>query len=255
MKASPSFTLERSLAAGAPLVGMDEVGRGALAGPVAVGACVAGRGDFPSGLTDSKLLSPARRAELFPQVAQWARALTVGMASAAEVDDLGITGGLRLAGVRALEALARSGVQRPVVLLDGSHDWLSAAEDLFTGALGDGADVTAALAGGGAPFTAAPSSSPNPAAHLPARLRALQLRRVVTHVKADLTCVSVAAASVAAKVARDNLMATLADPGYGFAQHKGYGAKTHRQALIRLGASPLHRWSWNLGAGAKVDKR
>ena len=279
----PSFDFERTLAGGGPLIGMDEVGRGALAGPVAVGACLAGEGDFPAGLTDSKLLTPARRTQLFPEVATWARALAVGMASAAEVDALGITGALRLAGVRALETIARSGVKQPVVLLDGSHDWLSVPEDLFGGALeaggalggplggplGGALDAGGAIGGaldaGGArssalgssdtALTATPSSCPENPADLAARLRALRLRGVVTRVKADLTCVSVAAASVAAKVARDNLMATVPDPGYGFAQHKGYGAKTHRDALTRLGASPLHRWSWNLGAGVKVDKR
>ncbi len=265
----PSFDFERTLAGGGPLIGMDEVGRGALAGPVAVGACLAGEGDFPAGLTDSKLLTPARRTELFPEVAAWARALAVGMASAAEVDALGITGALRLAGVRALETIARSGVKQPVVLLDGSHDWLSVPEDLFGGELEAGGALGGPLGGaleaGGArssalgssdtALTATPSSCPENLADLAARLRDLRLRGVVTRVKADLTCVSVAAASVAAKVARDNLMATVPDPGYGFAQHKGYGAKTHRDALTRLGASPLHRWSWNLGAGVKVDKR
>lgn len=251
----PSFDFERTLAGGGPLIGMDEVGRGALAGPVAVGACLAGEGDFPAGLTDSKLLTPARRTQLFPEVATWARALAVGMASAAEVDALGITGALRLAGVRALETIARSGIKQPVVLLDGSHDWLSVPEDLFGGALEAGGARSSALGSSDTALTATPSSCPENPADLAARLRALRLRGVVTRVKADLTCVSVAAASVAAKVARDNLMATVPDPGYGFAQHKGYGAKTHRDALTRLGASPLHRWSWNLGAGVKVDKR
>lgn len=248
MLTEPSLEYERTLVAGAPLVGMDEVGRGALAGPVAVGACLAGEGPLPPGLRDSKMLTARRRQQLFLPVTQWARAIAVGMASASEIDALGISGALRLAGIRALEVLVRMGVNSPAVLLDGSHDWLNAGADLFT---------TSALPGSPSGYGGDGCGPVREAvgADLTSRLAALRLRSVTTEVKADGSCASVAAASVAAKVVRDNLMATLPDPGYGFAQHKGYGSSAHRQALRQLGASPIHRLTWNLGVGVKVDKR
>ncbi|MDO5722239.1 MAG: ribonuclease HII [Actinomycetaceae bacterium] len=218
----PSLELERHWMSSGVVAGMDEVGRGALAGPVAVGACVPGEGEFPQGLTDSKKLTPRRREDLFTPLANWARALVVGMASAAEVDSLGISGALQLAGWRALGCLTTSGAGPQVVILDGKHDWLSV---------------------GGALFSAPDTNQPVPGVEVP---------RVVTAVKADLQCASVAAASVAAKVARDNLLQSLPDRGYGFAKHKGYGAAAHRQAIATLGASAIHRQSWNLTGGASI---
>ncbi|QNO38237.1 ribonuclease HII [Protaetiibacter sp. SSC-01] len=211
--ADPTLRMERGLFRdGAALViGVDEVGRGAIAGPVAVGLGVflPDVKRMPKGLRDSKLLSEQRREELHPEVLAWAPHSAVGLASNAEVDTLGIIAGLGLAAVRGIEALVAAGVpvEAAVVVLDGSHDWL-------TPALAD------------CPDTSRP--------------------RVVTRVKADRDCASVAAASVLAKVHRDRLMidADGVHPGYEWTSNKGYASATHYAAIDRLGASALHRWSW-----------
>ena len=188
------------------VIGCDEVGRGAIAGPVAVGLAVvdAGVGAHPSGLRDSKMLAEKRREELAPLAASWALFTAVGLASPDEVDRVGIIAALALAGKRALAHLHQQGVavRESVILLDGSHDWLS------------------------------PSLS-SPLA-------------VQTRVKADQDCSSVAAASVVAKVHRDRLMieADAATPGYGWSGNKGYGSAAHYEAIGRLGPSVMHRQTW-----------
>ncbi|MBB5632491.1 ribonuclease HII [Cryobacterium mesophilum] len=206
--ADPTLQLEFELLAGGAhyVIGCDEVGRGAIAGPVAVGMCAidANVGSFPPGLRDSKMLSEKRREELAPRAAEWAVHSAVGLASAEEVDRLGITACLGLAGKRALAALYEGGIRvlESVVLLDGQQDWLNPA-------------LTAKLA-------------------------------VQTRVKADRDCASVAAASVIAKVHRDGLMiqAGEREPGYGWSGNKGYGAAAHFAAIEELGTSSLHRLSW-----------
>ena len=216
-RTAPTLREERRLLrAGAGLVaGVDEVGRGALAGPVTVGVVVVGAGtrSAPPGLRDSKLLTPAAREELAPRLRRWAPAWAVGHASAAEVDEVGIVAALRLAGLRALAQLP----QPPdAVLLDGSHDWLSAP-------------AQPSLLEAGAP--AAPAVPP-----------------VLTRVKADLTCASVAAASVLAKTTRDAIMTGLhrEDPRYGWDGNKGYSAPGHLLALQEHGPCAQHRTSWRL---------
>lgn len=219
---SPTLRHERVLLGnGARLVaGMDEVGRGALAGPVSVGVVVvdAATRTAPQGLTDSKLLTAAARESLVPQVRRWGVAWAVGHAGPAEIDAHGIVAALRLAGRRALAQVRRSCGEIDVVLLDGSHDWLSRPDvDLF-----EAADLDA-----------------DPGERDPA---------VRTLVKADLQCSSVAAASVLAKVERDGLLSRLARqyPVYSWDQNKGYAAPAHLDALRRLGPTPQHRRSWNL---------
>lgn len=200
------------------VVGIDEVGRGALAGPVSVGVAAVSRCDtWPDGLADSKRLKAAVRENLIPAICSFTVAHAVGHASAQEIDAVGIVAALRLAGQRALGAIARAGVEADAVLLDGSHDWLSApAADLFS------AD--------------AEETVPVP--------------RVTMVVKGDDTCVSIAAASVLAKVERDALMKAAHDdhPAYGWAANKGYGAQGHLAALRENGPSPLHRVTWKLPA-------
>ncbi|NAZ87351.1 ribonuclease HII [Kineococcus sp. T90] len=213
------------------MAGVDEVGRGALAGPVSVGVLVvdAGTPTAPRGLRDSKLLSPAAREALVPALREWAVAWAVGHAAADEVDALGVTAALRLAGRRALAQLPAA---PSVVLLDGSHDWLS--------------DPPApppsppALLELPAPAGAAPPELPCPAPP------------VTTRVKADLTCAAVAGASVLAKTARDALMARLhaQHPHYGWDANKGYGAPGHLAALAEHGRCAQHRRSWRLPAAA-----
>ncbi|ROS61931.1 RNase HII [Frigoribacterium sp. PhB160] len=204
----PTLDLERELhASGATwVIGCDEVGRGAIAGPVAVGlgAVLVDCADVPVGLRDSKLLSEKRREALYPEATSWVQAHAVGLAEAHEVDSIGIIAALGLAGRRALTALHEAGVgiMSSVVVLDGNHDYLTPA------------------------LATAP--------------------RITTRVKADRDCASVAAASVIAKVHRDRMMieADAVHPGYGWAGNKGYGSTAHYAALGELGPSPLHRLTW-----------
>lgn len=216
----PSLRLERALLRdGARIVvGMDEVGRGALAGPVSVGAVALDltTRTGPRGVADSKLLTAAARAALLPALGRWGRARAVGHASPAEIDERGIVGALRLAGVRALAALETEVEQVDVVVLDGTHDWLTAPSDLLSLLEDD----------------LAPASTPH----------------VMTKARADRTCASVAAASVLAKCERDSRMTALHEeqPEYCWADNKGYGTPEHLAALARLGPSPHHRTSWRL---------
>lgn len=213
---APSLRVERALQRDGyrVLAGMDEVGRGALAGPVSVGVVVIDESSrsAPSGVRDSKLLTPAAREGLVPRIERWSVARAVGHASADEIDEIGIIAALRLAGMRALAHLP---LTPDLVILDGNHDWLTAPEQ----------------AGLFAFLDAGPATPP-----------------VTTLVKADLRCSSVAAASVLAKVTRDRIMTGYAadHPAYGWAVNKGYAAPEHREALRRLGPSPLHRRSWRL---------
>jgi ribonuclease HII len=196
------------------VVGVDEVGRGALAGPVAVGACavlVAADGTLtplPPGIRDSKSLTALRRTRLAPQITEAAAASAIGWAEAAEIDGIGIVPALELAATRALQTLR---IRIDAVIMDGVADV-----------------VTPALHG---------LLDPLPLVHV--------------QPKADRDCVSVAAASVVAKVARDELMVGLdaQSPHYGWAGNKGYGSAAHRQAIAEHGAHTQHRHTWNLTGG------
>ena len=188
------------------LIGCDEVGRGAIAGPVGVGI-FAVRCDvesFPEGLRDSKLLSEKKREAILPAVQEWGEASTVGFASAQEIDQHGITAMLGEAARRGLLALHDMGipVQQSLVLLDGSHDWIS------------------------------------PALKSPLNIR--------TQVKADRDCATVAAASVLAKVQRDELMRALhaEHDHFGWQRNKGYGSAAHYEAIRQHGLTSWHRASW-----------
>lgn len=214
---APTLRRERELMRqGARRVcGMDEVGRGALAGPVSVGAVVVEEHtrSLP-GVRDSKLLAAEARTALVPRIHSWAAACAVGHASPAEIDDVGLIAALRRAGIRALLGLA---VRPDIILLDGSHDWLTPP-------------VQASL------FEVMDESE-------------IEIPPVTMMVKADLVCTSVAAASVLAKVERDGVLITLAQqfPDYGWEQNKGYGSAHHQGALERLGACEQHRRTWRLG--------
>jgi ribonuclease HII len=142
----PTHSVERSLRAtlGARVVvGIDEVGRGAWAGPVTVCAAVTGLRRPPDGLTDSKLLSVKRRTELAAVLSGWVTAHALGHASPEEIDELGMTAALRLAAVRALEALP---VVPDAVILDGKHDYLGAPWKVRTVIKGDQSCVPVAAA-------------------------------------------------------------------------------------------------------------
>ena len=228
MPPRPDLRHERVLLrAGAGIVvGMDEVGRGALAGPVSVGvvAVDARTRACPVGVADSKLLSPVARERLLPALGRWGVARAVGHAGPEEIDAYGIIAALRLAGRRAVAAL---GVWPDVVLLDGSHDWLSTPRQ-------GGLDLDLV---------------PEPPDPLDGALETVAVR---TRIKADRSCASVAAASVLAKCERDGLMVALAEahPEYGWAENKGYGAPEHLAALRALGPTPLHRCCWRLPLAA-----
>jgi ribonuclease HII len=213
------------------LAGMDEVGRGALAGPVSVGVVVVDleTRTAPAGVRDSKLLSPAARQALAPRLQRWGVARAVGHAEPWEIDRVGIIAALRLAARRALQALP---VRPDCVLLDGSHDWLSPPA-MPTPQPGL--------------FDLAPQQLPvEPGPH----------PQVVTRVKADLRCAAVASASVIAKVERDAIMVARSGdyPAFGWHENKGYAAPEHIAALQRLGPCTQHRCSWQLpGAAAMVN--
>lgn len=213
-----TLRLERALFRdGAGLVGgMDEVGRGAWAGPVVVGVAVidAATRPAPKGTRDSKLLAEARRESLAPQLARWCPMHGIGSASASEIDDLGLTAALALAACRALETLERL---PDVLILDGPYDFVSAS--------------------------------------WACRVRALPSFRVRTLVDADRKAGSVAAASVLAKTARDAEMRALGTrlPGYGFEQHKGYGTRAHHDAVASLGLTEHHRRSWQVDGPSEDD--
>jgi len=215
-KTYPSLSLEHELwATGARFViGMDEVGRGAVAGPVAVGVALLDSQDprilepWPTKLCDSKLISEKIRNEILEPVQNWVTAHAVGMATAIEIDEFGIVSALAMSAQRALTELLDDALLRKeiagdgaVIILDGSHNWLG------------------------------PKASGIP---------------VIVRTKADRDCVSVAAASVISKVTRDNLMIQTAAqfPEFGLAAHKGYAAESHIAAIRTYGPTSQHRHSW-----------
>ena len=220
---TPSLRVERTLQREgyAVLVGMDEVGRGALAGPVSVGVVAIDEGcrSAPQGVKDSKLLTAASREAMVPRIQRWCLGHGVGHAWPEEIDAIGIMAALRLAGQRAMAQLGA--VVPDLVLLDGNHDWLT--DPARVGLLG-------LLEEGAAPCP-------------PVR----------TMIKADLRCSSVAAASVLAKVARDRLMVQAAQESaylpYRWEQNKGYAAPEHLDALRERGPSTWHRRSWRITGG------
>lgn len=205
MIVTPDLSLEKNFwRSGLLLIaGMDEAGRGALAGPVAVGAVIlpndphlsstlrqAQRGAL-RGVRDSKQMTPLARDGAAARIKEIARAWSLGWASADEIDSLGISAATRLAAERALAAL-------PLV-----------PNHLLT------------------------DFRLNPDTDIP----------LTSLVKGDQKSLTIAAASVLAKTARDALMRELDAqfPEYGFAHHKGYGTLSHRKAIERFGHSPVHR--------------
>lgn len=206
------------------LASVDEVGRGALAGPVSVGVVLVDLSvrTAPRGLKDSKLLTPALRERLAPRVRRWAPGHAVGHASAAEIDEVGILCALRLAGERALAGLPH---QPDAVLLDGNYDWLTKPAPTLFDVIG------------------------------PEVVRAEQAgHQVTTRIKADMTCAGVAAASVLAKTERDRIMVDLAKshPAYGWEINKGYATSDHRAVLKASGPCTEHRRTWRLLAEEDV---
>ncbi|QLQ12063.1 MAG: ribonuclease HII [Brevundimonas sp.] len=177
-----------------PVCGVDEAGRGPIAGPVTAAAVILDPARIPDGIADSKALTERRREALEPLIMAQALSWGVGFASAQEIDQLNILKATELAMQRAVAAMS---VAPAHALVDGNYRF----------------------------------ALPCP---------------VTTLIKGDSLSLSIAAASILAKVARDRHMTALDAqyPGYGFAKHKGYGAAAHMAALQRLGPCPEHRLSW-----------
>lgn len=204
---------------GAPLLvaGIDEVGRGAMAGPAVVGAVAVWvpTAEEPPPVRDSKAVTDRRRRLLVPEVIEWAAAVGIGEASPAEIDEHGLSTALALAGRRAWSVLCRNAGAEPVALiLDGRDDWLTR---------GAGREVV--------------EDVPGPVPPVPQMV-----------VKAEDQAATVAGASITAKVYRDDLMIALHEefPAYGWAGNKGYGSAGHRAAIEQDGAVVHHRRSWAL---------
>ncbi|HXW20278.1 MAG TPA: ribonuclease HII [Roseiarcus sp.] len=198
---SPDFVVERAcIRNGAwPVAGVDEAGRGPLAGPVAVAAVVLDPKKLPAGVDDSKALTARQREPLFDLILARALCVSLAFACAEEIDAHNI----RVATLRAMARAVGALALRPKI------------------ALIDGRDVPAELG---------------------CSARAI--------IGGDAACLSIAAASIVAKVARDRLMARLDAhcPGYGFASHVGYSTRAHIDALAALGPSPFHRRSFKPAA-------
>ena len=197
-KRAPTREIEKALWAQGHevVVGIDEVGRGAWAGPLMVGAAILPRDSRVNGVRDSKLLTEQRREFLFERIADWCVAWSVGAVSQEECDHLGMSAAQKLAAARAIAEL---GTTPDVAVTDGTWDFVSPA-----------------------------------------------VPRVELAVKADLRCLSVAAASILAKVVRDREMRRSAEhyPHWSFDTNKGYPCPVHKAALLGYGPSAIHRRSW-----------
>lgn len=197
-------TLECERTAGYPeisVAGVDEVGRGCLAGPVIAGALILpaiidyDRHPWLADVKDSKLVRPELREKLVPLILEWAAASAIGMASVEEIDRINIYHASHLAMKRAVEGLR---IKPDHLLIDGNR---------------------------------VPQGLSVPATAI---------------VKGDLKCLSIAAASLIAKVYRDRLMADMDEryPGFGFSVHKGYSTPAHARAILAQGVCELHRRSF-----------
>lgn len=195
---APDFAREAALCLDGcvHVAGVDEVGRGPLAGPVFAAAAILDPSDLPKSPRDSKALSEAQREAAFDEITGKAVAISIASASCEEIDRLNIRAASLLAMRRAVLALS---IAPDAVLIDGR----------------DSPDIP---------------------------------MRAIPVIKGDALVLSIAAASIIAKVARDRLMTRLdgACPGYGFANHKGYGAAKHRAAIVELGPTRFHRMSFGL---------
>nr|WP_290622851.1 ribonuclease HII [Kangiella sp.] len=176
------------------IAGVDEVGRGPLAGPVVAAAVILDPANPIAGLADSKKLTEKRREALSLEIKEKALAWSIARAEVEEIDRINILQASLLAMKRAVETLSHS---PELALIDGNH-----------------------------------------CPELDCRMEAI--------IKGDSKEPAISAASILAKVARDNEMVEMeqAYPGYGFAKHKGYPTQQHRDAILKLGITPIHRRSY-----------
>lgn len=189
------------------ILGIDEVGRGPYAGPLAIGACILGdwqnseNAEWIKKLTDSKKLSAKRREELYVLIKEKALAAATGWVSSAEIDEIGLSEALRLATRRAVEQIQKTKVPFSEIIIDGTMNFLAGTK--------------------------------------------LE-KYVSTLKKGDFLVKEISAASILAKVERDKYMAELdaVYPKYGFGKHVGYGTAAHQKAMEEFGLTPEHRRSF-----------
>ena len=183
-----------------PVIGVDEVGRGCLAGDVYAAACILDTSHIFDHYTDSKKLTPKRRDVLCEEI-QLNHQVCIGVATVEEIDEINILKASLLAMKRAVEGLGQASGH---VIVDGTFKIPGLATSFSQ----------------------------------------------TTLTKGDLRAAPVAAASIVAKVTRDKMISELEGiyPGYGFAKHKGYSTKVHKEAIEKLGPAPVHRKSF---AGVK----
>ena len=189
------------------ILGIDEVGRGPYAGPLAIGACILGdwqnseNAEWIEKLTDSKKLSAKRREELYVLIKEKALAAATGWVSSAEIDEIGLSEALRLATRRAVEQIQKTKVPFSEIIIDGTMNFLAGTK--------------------------------------------LE-KYVSTLKKGDFLVKEISAASILAKVERDKYMAELdaVYPKYGFGKHVGYGTAAHQKAMEEFGLTPEHRRSF-----------
>lgn len=193
-RTSPGLGVERALwdDPSSVVVGIDEVGRGAWAGPLTVVAAVIPKERRVYKIRDSKMLTESEREALFDRISGWCEAWGVGHASHEECDELGMSTAQRIAAKRAIQGL---GVTPDHILVDGNWDFVGGARKIVRG---------------------------------------------------DQTSLSIAAASILAKVTRDRIMRSFAEshPAYNFEANKGYPCPIHKAALQAQGPSAIHRRSW-----------
>lgn len=199
-KHAPTLKLEQQAwAEGADtVVGIDEVGKGAWAGPLTLAAVLLPRDRRLRNIRDSKMLPEAERERLYPRILDWCSAVSTGHASVAECDELGMSAAQRLAAQRAIDGL---GIAVDLVLVDGTWDFAKG-------------------------------------------LHGVSATR--TQVRGDRVSLSIAAASIVAKVTRDRWMRAAAEdyPAFCFDQNKGYPCPKHVVALEGYGPTAIHRQSW-----------
>ncbi len=197
-KSSPGLRIERDLWQDGcdVVVGIDEVGKGSWAGPLTLGAVVVPKDRRIYKLRDSKQLTPVEREAIYDRIVGWVDRWAIGHASAAECDQLGMSGAQRLAARRAIEGLDLA-TPPDAVIIDGKWDFV------------------------GHP-------------------------RTINLVRGDSISLSIAAASILAKVTRDRLMIEDSEcyPGFDFDANKGYPCPRHKLALQAFGPTAIHRRSW-----------
>ncbi len=196
---TPTYQEEESLLESnySLIAGIDEVGRGTLAGPVVAASVILSpnpKGNWVNLVRDSKQMTPNQRESLLPYIKEAALSSEIGISTSIEIDDIGIVNATNLAMKRALNQMA---LQPQFLLVDA--------------------------------ITLPDLSIP---------------QKAIVH--GDSLCLSIAAASIVAKVTRDEMMTQedVTYPGYGFAKHKGYGTRMHLDNLKHLGPSPIHRFSF-----------